>query len=410
MRKKLRFCSLLPALLFTSQADAYDLADGLKVTASGRFRLEDSQNKDYSSSTNDHQSFVGSLFRVNFLFTPTDYLEGFFQPQYSPVWGSEESVFSGTSTVTGTTADTSGALRDTSLDVHQAYVILKSSDALSFQIGRQEFVYGDHLVVGSVPWHNVGRSFDAVKTKLSYWKGWSDIFFAKTVERGASSATSGDEDFIGLYNSYNLGTGFDATDLYLLYLSDETTKLSLLTYGLRMKAPISDFDYRLEITAQNKNSATEYQADIEFGYTLIPSSKFRMAAEYFHASDGYYQLYPTAHKWLGYADHFKRQNIKGFRLGLQSNLFGSLIGNLHYHSFMRADTSQPGYNFGGTSLGAVGTSSAMASEIDIGLSYPAWERVALEGGASFVMPGQYLKDNGKSSSGHFFYFQVASKL
>jgi hypothetical protein len=53
------------------------------------------------------------------------------------------------------------------------------------------------------------------------------------------------------------------------------------------------------------------QYDIELGYALLFKNS-RLSAEYFSVSEDFNQLFPTAHKWLGYAGLFKRQNIKGF--------------------------------------------------------------------------------------------------
>ncbi len=400
---------------FASPASARSisaLGNQLKITAKARIRFEESANKDYLSSGPDRMTFMGSRFRLGFLFTPSENLGGFIQPQFTKIWGIDEYIASGVTggTLTGSASGTSGALNNTGLDIHQAYIDLKGGN-LSLRAGRQELIYGDHLLIGNVGWSNTARSFDALKGKYSYGSGSLDLIYSKIKERGAStSSISGDKDLYGVYNSFNLGPSIKDFDLYAFYQNDAQSASTLIVFGTRLKGKPGFLDFRTELTGESVSSTIEFQGDAELGLNIAPASKFRLALEYFHATAGYDQMYPTAHKWLGYGDFFKRKNIQGFRIGAQSNLASDLLAKLDLHYFMRSNTSLTGYNFGGAALGTTGTESAMATEIDVTLKYKSSDRITWMSGFALVLPGAYMKANKGGDMGHFYYLQVAATL
>jgi hypothetical protein len=80
------------------------------------------------------------------------------------------------------------------IDIHQAYIKLDQvfAQPISITVGRQEIVFGGQRLVGSVGWHNFGRSFDAVKVRLGK-PAYVDLFNAQLVN-GAH-----DRYFFGFY-------------------------------------------------------------------------------------------------------------------------------------------------------------------------------------------------------------------
>jgi hypothetical protein len=345
-------------------------------------------------------------------FQPNPRVFVFFEPQFTKIWG--EPQYSGNSATTNVKSATSGAAKDTPLDVHQAFVKYSPRDELNFSLGRRELNYGDQLVLGGVGWSNIGRSFDLGMGSYTYGIGTVDAFQSKLVDQNTATAGAGDKNLTGIYSSNKVSDELQNADLYFLDLSDSTTSppSSTAAYGLRLKSPIFNFlDYRLEFTQEKvKNlgkSSDENQIDIEAGTTLLAASKTRLAAEFFKASRNYNQLFPTAHKWLGYADLFGRRNIEGFRVGVSSEVLESLKLSLDYHSFSRSDVSNSAYKVdGSTAYGTGGAGRPIASEIDLVATYKLDLNVDLEAGAAQVSPDKYMKANAGSDISQFYYVQV----
>jgi hypothetical protein len=173
---------------------------------------------------------------------------------------------------------------------------------------------------------------------------------------------------------------------------------------------VGPFDYRAEATFQTVKAATstdEDQYDLELGYTVLPEHSARVSVEYFTASENFNQLYPTGHKWLGYADLFSRRNISGFRVGASGKVSDKLSASLDYHSFERVEDTAPAYKFAGTPyINTVGNNTDIATEVDLVLKYKADDNTTLEGGVAQVMAGDYLKDNVGNDDATFYYFQL----
>jgi hypothetical protein len=388
-------------------------AETFEVKGTARVRSESKSDTNFSDTAGNHYNFTGSRFRVDMKFTPNEKLYVFFQPQFTKVWGEPEQSINSLGAITA--PDSSGATNDTGLDVHQAFINYSVSESLSLAVGRKELNHGDQLLVGALAWSNVGRSFDLVQGTYRHGYGTVEAFNSKIKDTNVSVGGPGDRDFSGLYSANNLGDYFQNVDAYVYYLGDKTVipSTSVLAYGIRLKSPVGPLDYRLEATAERVASATdttnENQADVELGYTFHEGTKSRFSAEYFVSSNDFNQLYPTAHKWLGYADLFGRRNIKGFRVGVSTQVSEKWSMALDYHDFRRTDTGTSIFKLDGTTgYGVVGTDTAVASEIDFVVGYKVDQGISLEAGASRADPGAYLKQNGGSAQSAFYYLQVSS--
>lgn len=400
--------SFFMMLNLTPFANAETSTDPFHIGGSARVRTEykDDVMGDYTSS-------IGSRFRIDLSFQPKENVLIFFQPQFSKIWGKTEYVPSGAAVNTET--NTSGNTYDTGLDVHQAYIKYNVNDPLSVTLGRKEISLGDELLIGSVGWSHTGRSFDSAMVDYSLSYGLLSAIFSSVKDTNTASPGPGEKKISGVYSSNKVSEKIQNLDLYALYVSDSTVSPTAHTsaYGLRVKSPIEKFDYRGEYTFENVKSTTsdsdEHQLDIELGYLVHSASKSRVSAEYFAASENYDQLFPTGHKWLGYADLFGRRNIKGYRLGGSTQLAENFKCSLDYHSFQRVDSASSAYKLNGTTgYGTSGSSSDIGSEIDLTLSYRLKSDVTVDGGAAHIDAGDYMKDNGSKNTGYFYYLQVAT--
>jgi hypothetical protein len=272
--------------------------------------------------------------------------------------------------------------------------------------GRQELNYGDQLVVGGVGWHNTGRSFDAIKFNKTSSLGSTDLFLSKITQ--TSNSTS-DADFYGFYHAFNFDLKwFKVIDIYSFYNSDRTagSLTRVAAHGARLKSKVDRFDYRAEGTFQKTSRGDEKQYDLELGWTFSDKSKFRGSVEGFYASEGYAQLYPTAHKWLGIADFFSRRNIQGVRVGLSRKLAKKWSAKFDFHEFRRTSDQAGAYNFSGTSFGTTGTEKKIAKEYDFTATYAAEDNLKFAFGYAYVDTGKYLEANAGSDHGYFFFAQM----
>jgi hypothetical protein len=212
--------------------------------------------------------------------------------------------------------------------------------------------YGEHFVIGNVGWHQTGRAFNGGRVHLASAADsmWVDLFVT-LMDEGSDALAPPPDSVIGALDYYFVGAyaglgpmiGKMDLDVYLLskvftggsYVDPTIGRISTNpalnpTLGARVKGKASVVDYRLETGLQfgarkaaNTNApvnALAYQADGELGVT--PVERLRFGAGGFFASgddpttpdvnEGWDQLFPTAHKFLGLTDIMgARSNVAG---------------------------------------------------------------------------------------------------
>lgn len=386
-KKPMFWLALVAAVLFvsvTGQAGEFE--------SSGKARMR------HEMGTNGLNPAVGGLkgaAQVTYFdlawslnYKASDAVSVFFQPKFADMWGNN-----------------SGGLTDTTtaFNMHQAYINWMAMDGMNVFMGRQGLAYGDQLVIGTVGWHPIGRTFDTFRVRYAHAMGWVDVFAAKVKENHASSKTPAlntDSDFSGLYAHFSFNDMAKEVDLYYLDNEKPSNKaagskdsntgeimkpFSTTAFGLRVKGGMPDVgvDWRLEYTSQShkantaadKNeTASGSQYDLEVGYTLdMGDNKLRIAAEMANADKNYHQLYPTAHKWLGHYDLWDRRNIKDTVIHVKADM-GSYFGAaLDYHMFAASEKKADIYWWGTTESGGSNndTEANYGSEIDLTLTYKA---------------------------------------
>lgn len=405
MIKQFKFFAVAAALV--GLVDAASAQSNMEVTGKARVRAEM-----MSEGEGGQTDFISTGVDVNMKWTPDPKVTFFFQPKFVKTFGVAQSLTStststgGVTTTTTTTQCTSATNASGTCDplmyVHQAYTTFAHSDKISYMFGRYEMKYGDELVIGPVGWSMIGRSFDGLKahwTVNDMW--WLDLFYNKVTETGTTAAM--DHNFNGLYIGGKPVAGMEL-DLYYLMRDNRTANTDPKTeerntYGLRLKGAAGAVDYRAEYSAQSgKTAGTNIekadQMDAEVGFKMDQVYGMRLAAEYFTAGIGYDQLYPTGHKWLGYADLFGRRNITGFRVGISNKWNDHMETALDYHMFSRVDDTVGAYALNGTtSYGTTGTDKNIGSEIDLTVKCTAMKALTWMAGYSMFSAGQYWKDN-----------------
>lgn len=306
--------------------------------------------------------------------------------------------------------DTSGLGTDVAIGLHQGYLRLKS-DSFKLDVGRFEMIYGDHLVIGNVGWHQMGQAFNGGRVRIQPSKKslWLDLF-ATVIDEGSVLANqprigSLDYYFIGAYAG--LGPMLDGLDLDFYLLSKiytggtdtntpqkVTTAAANATVGTRIKGSASLVDYRLEAGLQfgnRKKAATgdamktfAYQVDGELG--VKPVDALRLAAGGFIASgddpstgntdEGWDQLFPTAHKFMGLTDVMgPRKNIAGAVLRAAYGVTKTVKAGVDSHFFVRPEVPS-------------GTDSYAGTELDFSLSWAFFKTLKLRGMYGMFIPSE----------------------
>ncbi len=325
---------------------------------------------------------------------------------------------------------------DATLGLHEGFARVQGKYA-RFDAGRFELNYGDALLIGNLDWNETARSFDGVRARISDSpsSAWLDVFVTMIDEGrdpapGAAKSGFGKGDiyFYGLYAGVGPavmpGLDFDLYALGRSWLSQQGLRVSAdpasplyerkdaheLTLGARAKQKIAFFDYRAEAgyqlgkrpgaaptlnqmtmmatgSAQKAVEVSAYHADVELGGSL--GDTLRIGVEGIVATgddlstknknEGFDELYPTAHKWLGLADVFnqagiKRTNVLSAVLHVTAKATKSLTLQADGHMFSRLEKN------------GAGKDGYAASEIDVGAVYTLAKGLKVRGLYAVVLP------------------------
>mgnify|MGYP001571231193 CR=1 FL=1 len=355
-------------------------------------------------------------------------------------------------------------------DLHQAYFTLGNHKEfpVSLKLGRQELSYGDERLVGAFAWNNIGRVFDAAKLR------WQNSWF--TMEAFTSRLVLPDDNNLNTWNDYNVFSGAhfttkavpkNTTEFYFFARNDGPGSgianpgsfapfqlaapfaRDIYTLGLRVKSNPGEFgnwDYTAEVNGQFgnwKSTAVSIREDHEAfammanaGYTFAGAfGTPRVALEYAYATgdsspaDSHHgtfdNLYPTNHKFYGYADLASWQNLHDVRAIYQLKPHARLSLALEGHLFWLADTHDRFYNVAGAARGGTvatpgtgfGTnpnySKFLGSEVDVIAGFIVNKFTNLEAGYGHFFRGDYLKQTWSaigSKDADWFYLQTVIRF
>jgi hypothetical protein len=214
-------------------------------------------------------------------------------------------------------------------DMHQGYFVIQDMlvPGLCFKGGRFEVNYGNQRVLGSVGWHNIGRSWDGLL--ISYNKSNIHIDIFDLIKQEGSDIYKGaDFDILGLYASHKRV----GLDLFIIYELDSNSfnrmqeRLRRFNLGGYFSNKYQDFDFIIQGNFQFGEKPRGLLPDsliidisalminAEIGYTFKTSNPLRLAAgiDYTSGDDGsdttkftaYQNDYYTGHAFRGYMDYF----------------------------------------------------------------------------------------------------------
>jgi hypothetical protein len=332
------------------------------------------------------------------------------------------------------------------IDLHQAFFTVGNLKEfpLSLKAGRQELSYGEERLIGAFAWNNIGRVFDAAKMRWqTAWFG-ADVFTSRVVipEDGRFNVSNDYDWFSGIYAT-STNVPRHALDLYFLSrnASPEAPRAvpspqfpqpgarDIYTLGTRLRSAPGAFggwDYALEAAGQLGNyrdpraGAPAERLDHEAfaviaqgGYTFKDAwAAPRLGVEYAFGSgdsdpqDGTHEtfenLFPTNHKFYGYADLVSLRNIHNVRMILQARPHPRVSVAVEGHLFWLADTRDSFYNVGGVARGGTaatdgtgygvnpGYGSFVGSELDVIAGWAITRFAQVEAGYAHFFHGDYI--------------------
>ncbi len=336
------------------------------------------------------------------------------------------------------------------IDLHQAYVTLGNPKEfpLTLKLGRQEFGYADERFVGGFIWNNIGRVFDAAKIQWKHEDFTADLFSGQLVVPvdGKFNERNEDETFSGLYvtttkvpkhqlDGYVFARNV-STDAVRAVANPQVplpVARNVYSIGSRLKSAPGAFgpwDYTLDAQGQFGTYGAPQADHLAYafignvGYTLADCpAKPRFALEYAvgsgdgDAADGEHgtfdNLYPTNHKFYGYADFASLQNLHDVRPMLTLKPAPGLHVALEGHLFWLYDTADSFYTVGGAPRGgpylpAAGRSSFVGSEIDLIAGYAVTKFATVEAGYCHFFAGSHIEDalGAAKRDADFLYLQL----
>jgi hypothetical protein len=309
-------------------------------------------------------------------------------------------------------------------DIHQAWGELGSLDRYHFKIrvGRQELNFGEQRLVGTSPWLNAPRVFDAALATVAFNGVQVDTFASSVVVSvdGALDHHKQGNPFYGMYGSlsklvpkaviepyvfWHLGpAGFSAA-----YANGAKGHLDEKTYGFRFAGTLpAQFDYGIEMARQSGtlglDSIGAWAGHWVVGRTFAVKLKPRVLGEYNYASgtanpsgtkiSTFDQLYPSGHDKYGMADQVGWRNIRDLRTGVQLKPVAKLNLSGIYHDYWLANAHDGLYSalsavIAKSPTGAGGTH--VGQEIDVQGMYKYNKALQFGLGYGHIIPGQFLK-------------------
>jgi len=295
---------LVTALLSPAAGGGFDLADGLTMDGSVRWRVE-LDDKDFVSGTTWlERPYLRT--RVGLNFTRIEDTQVYIQIQDSRMLGDYTNTLD----------------NDMNFGLHQGFIKTNFSDNCYLQVGRFEVSYGRQRLIGTVGWHNVGRSFDGFRAGYYNENFALDLFSLKLEDRSFAPANSHQDKILyGVYaNKPDKGA-----DLFFLYELDQMKNfngdaaLARFTVGTHVGRPCKLLDNTsIELDAayqggkefENSISAFMIAFEATKKFEDFPIDKAAIGLDITSGDDDtsddkikwFDNLYYTGHKFRGFMD------------------------------------------------------------------------------------------------------------
>ncbi len=301
------------------------------------------------------------------------------------------------------------------------------------RIGQQELLYGAQRLISPLDWANTRRTFLGGKV---FWRGsdwdidalWTRPIFPTAANVRTLNQADYSQEFSAIWGTYH-GYKNQTIDLYFIkYLETSGATFDYNTFGGRSKGSRGDWLWELEGAFQYGNVGS-VNNDAGF-YTLGAGHKFSKVCwtpqfwAYFDwakgqdagptgsapTGRGFHQLFPLAHKYLGFMDLYGRRNIEdlNFLATLQPTAKLKLLAWWHILHMQAADVP---YNVVmGPSASLSGGDFSLGQELDFTASWNVTPRLNLLLGYSHFFAGDFYSTNPSpglfDGDADFYYTQL----
>lgn len=361
--------------------------DSFSVVGDFRLRSERNRFNDFAAD----RAFTSLRLRPGFKFYPSGDLNFYFQPQANFFLGEPEWLAATESTQVKVA--TSGANRDPKVTVHQAFGDFKLTSFWRVVLGRQVFSYGEEVLVGASDWENPGTSFDGARFRFEWQKSFLDLFTTKLWDSSASSGGLGDKNFHGSYLVWAPTGKAYSFQPYLFWLDDSRgDTIQVFSSGVFLRLDLNELELRGEGTGQ-WGDRTGQQAWLGILAPPLFHRRVRLGLDGFWSSPQFHPLFPSNHKWLGWADVLGRRNLSGlgfeghFQLGRELELTSRVL------YFLRSDVNYPVYQWDGLTTIKLPSASgpSLGAEADLGLRFSVLDGNDVLVSAALFFPASSLR-------------------
>ncbi len=356
----------------------------------------------YSMNGKDFNGDTGTLnmnelrTRLGVKFMPSEDITGFVQIQDARVMGTE------TSTLFDGSAD--------ALDAHQAYAQINNlfDMPLTMKVGRMEIALGNQRLIGSVGWHNIGRSFDGLV--FTYAQDGTAIHFfnLKAAETFAASDV-GDVEAMGAWADFNANENTRVQGYGIWDRVVGSGRHSRITIGTQVDIKMDNLSATGEFAYQTgQASSTVDYAAMMFavnGTMNMNGTALSAGVDYLSGQDDpiddeiniFSTLFATNHKFYGMMDYFLGTPYSGlmdihakasFSLNEKTKVSGA------FHNFNTIE----------------GSETEIGNEIDLVVNHKYNKVVTFQGGLGYFLQGKLMESPGAKDNSTFFYLMTIVNL
>jgi hypothetical protein len=416
------------------------------------------------------EDFTVQRVRLYFDLDVNENVRGFIKFQDVRTWGFEETQNTPNSAGSGTVGNLGRVdLLEGYAEVKSFGFITPALENVSARVGRWQWFYGDHRLIGHLNWANQGRSYDGMRVKWKKDGNWIDLFGSQIDERDTGSdAASGESDgrgrggdhlLWGFYSHFNVTKGL-ILEPYMINRFESrdrngnegaaTNGEHRWTFGARIagkKIPsLPGVDFKLEQmlqTGDTELTTDTRDRDIDAfagawgaGYTFSNVAwSPRVGYQYAYAegddnptdndNDTFDHLFPTGHARLGYMDVHGFQNIQAHKIELAAKPTKKLLLKADLWFFKADEEVDNWYGVVGGSFGAGNTArktnpatganitdDEYGQEIDLVFKYKLLKNFGLAGGYSHYFVDDWIEDfrGGDDSGADWFWLQTTLKF
>lgn len=328
---------------------------------------------------------------------------------------------------------------DFAASIHEAWAEAFITKEFSFKFGRQEIIYDDHRIFGSVNWAQQARSHDAAMFKYKTESFKAELAFAYNQDAAKLSGTDNDVNpknykaFQNLWMNYKANDQFNVSFLFLnngrqLETGGDAYSQTIgprITFDNKTIAAHGTFYYQGGVNndqavtgSARKVNASYFSADVSYKFSEVFSAvlgfEHLSGDSQIDATDEtkvFSPFYGTNHKFNGFMDYFYVGSGHG-NVGLHDNYLqlnaklAKIKFGAHTHLFSAvADVADPANP-------TTAMNKYLGTEIDLFFSFSITKGMSFKGGYSQMFATETMeavKGGSRNETNNWAYAMILFK-